>query len=96
MSAAGWLLLSEESLPADDDWLSEAEREVLAGLRFDRRRRDWRLGRWTARRALEAAASGRGRVASFIERGAERGEIESSHRAPPLPSEGECRSIPDH
>lgn len=45
-------LATPADVPAGDDWLSPAERETLAGLRFPGRRRDWRLGRWTARRAL--------------------------------------------
>jgi 4'-phosphopantetheinyl transferase len=47
-----WLALSTDDVPTDDEWLSTAERSVLAGLRFDKRRRDWRLGRYTAKQAL--------------------------------------------
>jgi len=47
-----WLTLSADDVPTDDAWLSPAERDVLGGLRFDKRRRDWRLGRYTAKRAL--------------------------------------------
>jgi 4'-phosphopantetheinyl transferase len=47
-------LATEAEVPAGDGWLSRAERETLAGLRVPARRRDWRLGRWTARRALAA------------------------------------------
>jgi len=32
-----------------DAWLSAAERGVTAGFRIDKRRNDWRLGRWTAK-----------------------------------------------
>ena len=39
-------------VPGGDDWLSAGEREVLAGLRFPKRRNDWRLGRWTAKQAI--------------------------------------------
>lgn len=41
-------------VPQNDDWLSVGEREVLAGLRFVKRRNDWRLGRWTAKQAIQA------------------------------------------
>ena len=41
-------------VPENDDWLSSGERKVLAGLRFPKRRNDWRLGRWTAKRAISA------------------------------------------
>jgi 4'-phosphopantetheinyl transferase len=39
-------------VPADDTWLSQRERNVLAQLRFEVRSRDWRLGRWTAKLAV--------------------------------------------
>ena len=47
-----WLALAADDVPADDTWLSSAERDVLGGLRFAKRRRDWRLGRYTAKQAL--------------------------------------------
>jgi 4'-phosphopantetheinyl transferase len=53
--AAGWLTASAADLPAGDDWLGPAEREVLAALRVEKRRADWRLGRWAAKRAVAAA-----------------------------------------
>ncbi len=43
------------SVPEGDGWLSPAEREVLASLRFPKRRRDWRLGRWVAKQAVLGA-----------------------------------------
>jgi 4'-phosphopantetheinyl transferase len=49
---AYWLEQTEADVPAADQWLSTRERLHLAGLRFDKRRRDWRIGRWTAKRAL--------------------------------------------
>jgi len=39
-------------VPADDEWLGAAERVTLACLRIPKRRADWRLGRWTAKRAV--------------------------------------------
>lgn len=50
-----WLLRRQVRVPADTGWLSEDERAVLAGLRFEKRRRDWLLGRWTAKRTVEMA-----------------------------------------
>ncbi len=47
-----WLSRSLADVPAGDDWLTPAEREVLAGLQVDKRRRDWRLGRFTAKAAV--------------------------------------------
>lgn len=39
-------------MPAGHDWLTERERTDLSRLRFTRRRSSWRLGRWTAKRAI--------------------------------------------
>jgi 4'-phosphopantetheinyl transferase len=54
VSSGAVALAREAEVPAGDGWLSPAERATLAGLRFPARRRDWRLGRWAARRALAA------------------------------------------
>ena len=43
---------SENSVPGGTSWLGPREIAVLAKLRFAKRRADWRLGRWTAKRAL--------------------------------------------
>ena len=53
-----WLEQSECDIPAppvnctDINWLSASERVRLATLRFPKRRADWLLGRWTAKRAV--------------------------------------------
>ena len=52
-----WLEQTEADVPAENDWLSARESVCLSGLRFAKRRADWRLGRWTAKCA----------VASFLE-----------------------------
>jgi 4'-phosphopantetheinyl transferase len=39
-------------LPGDLDWLHPGELSFLETLRFENRRNDWLLGRWTAKRAL--------------------------------------------
>jgi 4'-phosphopantetheinyl transferase len=52
--ALGWLSQRQADVPAGDDWLGAAERDVLAGLRVAPRRASWRLGRWTAKAALAA------------------------------------------
>ena len=49
-----WLQQSEADLPATDDWLSESEATRLNSFRIAKRRSDWRLGRWTAKRAVAA------------------------------------------
>jgi 4'-phosphopantetheinyl transferase len=47
-----WLEQSAADVPLDDDWLGAREAERLSTLRFPKRRADWRLGRWTAKRGL--------------------------------------------
>jgi 4'-phosphopantetheinyl transferase len=47
-----WLTQNLSDVPADSDWLTEGERVVEEGLRFSKRRNDWRLGRWTAKHAV--------------------------------------------
>jgi 4'-phosphopantetheinyl transferase len=47
-----WLEQIEADVPAENDWLSANEVTCLRGLRFPKRCADWRLGRWTAKRAL--------------------------------------------
>jgi 4'-phosphopantetheinyl transferase len=43
---------STGDVPATDDWLSGAEIAHLNTLHVPKRRADWRLGRWTAKRAV--------------------------------------------
>ncbi len=47
-----WLEQSEADVPADNDWLSAPEAACLNAMRVAKRRADWRLGRWTAKRTL--------------------------------------------
>jgi 4'-phosphopantetheinyl transferase len=49
-----WLEQSTAEIPAASDWLSPAEKLRLDAFRFAKRRDDWRLGRWTAKRAIVA------------------------------------------
>jgi 4'-phosphopantetheinyl transferase len=55
MTTVGWLSCSVADVPESNDWLSPGERSTLAALRFERRRIDWRLGRWTAKLAVSAS-----------------------------------------
>jgi 4'-phosphopantetheinyl transferase len=48
----GWLKQASQDVPATDEWLSPSEQDVLARARVPKRRAEWRLGRWTAKRAL--------------------------------------------
>jgi len=47
-----WLEQTEADVPTENDWLSANEAACLRGMLFAKRRADWRLGRWTAKRAL--------------------------------------------
>jgi 4'-phosphopantetheinyl transferase len=47
-----WLEQTEADVPAENAWLSANEIARLNGMRFAKRRDNWRLGRWTAKRAL--------------------------------------------
>lgn len=47
-----WLEQTVTDVPAENDWLTGNEVARLEALRFARRRSDWRLGRWTAKRAV--------------------------------------------
>ncbi len=51
-----WLTQTERDLPAlgPAAWLSLPEQERLAALRVEKRRREWLLGRWTARRLIQS------------------------------------------
>ncbi len=49
-----WLARSLDDVPADDAWMSPSERATLAGMHVQKRRADYRLGRFTAHAALEA------------------------------------------
>jgi 4'-phosphopantetheinyl transferase len=50
----GWLIRSLADVPAGDTWLSARERRAEAGLHMQRRRHDWRLGRFAAKAAVGA------------------------------------------
>lgn len=52
MIEVSWLEQTGADVPAADDWLSAGEADRLSGMRFAKRRGDWRLGRWTAKRAV--------------------------------------------
>jgi 4'-phosphopantetheinyl transferase len=47
-----WLSQGMADVPADDAWLSPREAAWVARMRFPKRRGEFRLGRWTAKRAL--------------------------------------------
>ena len=49
-----WLEQTEADVPSEEDWLGPDERLLLRGMRFAKRRADWRLGRWTTKQAIAA------------------------------------------
>jgi 4'-phosphopantetheinyl transferase len=49
-----WLQQTQADVPLENDWLSPSEATFLSGMRFAKRRADWRLGRWTAKCATAA------------------------------------------
>lgn len=51
---AYWLEQIESDLPPENAWLSASEAHSLSAFRIPKRRDDWRLGRWTAKRAIAA------------------------------------------
>lgn len=74
-----WLEQAEADVPSDDGWLTPSEAARLNGMRFAKRRAEWRLGRWTAKRALAillGAADDRGLLSSIEIRTADSGAPE--------------------
>lgn len=49
-----WLEQTEADVPSGDDWLTSQESVRLSSMAFPKRRADWRLGRWTAKKAVHA------------------------------------------
>ncbi len=63
MTAIRWLIQSREDAPdASETWLSPGEMARLAGLTVEKRRADWRLGRWTAKRLLQSVLAEAGQA----------------------------------
>jgi len=65
-------------VPESDDWLGEGELRRIAGMRFPKRRDEWRLGRWTVKHAICAYRPGIAPRLSLLEiRAAEDGAPEA-------------------
>jgi 4'-phosphopantetheinyl transferase len=47
-----WVEQAQSDVPVYDEWLAEGELRCLERLHIPKRRDDWRLGRWTAKRAV--------------------------------------------
>ena len=52
-----WIIQDHASLPDDLHWLSTQEQERLNTFRFQKRRQDWLLGRWTVKKLVSLALS---------------------------------------
>jgi 4'-phosphopantetheinyl transferase len=48
-----WQLQDFKNMPKGDSWLSLSEKEIQETLHFAKRRNEWRLGRWTVKKALQ-------------------------------------------
>lgn len=49
-----WLIQTDRNIVlAPQEWLSTAEQEQYAAFRFDKRKRDWTRGRWTAKQLIQ-------------------------------------------
>ena len=48
-----WLKQSLQDVPDSKEWLHSSEKEVLSGFKFPKKRKDWLLGRWTAKNAVK-------------------------------------------
>ena len=85
--AAGWLTQDRGDLPGSLDWLADDERARLAGLRIAKRRDDFVLGRWTAKRAIAARLAPAGALAleAIAIRAAADGAPEAFLDGAPLP-----------
>lgn len=53
-----WMTERMGDVPRHNRWLSPRERDTLASKRILKRRAEWRLGRWTVKRALHARLAG--------------------------------------
>ena len=61
-----WYITDINTVPGDNDWLSVNEKKILDKLRFLKRRNEWRLGRWTVKKAIQKYFSSTGSI-SFTE-----------------------------
>ena len=78
MNRVLYTMQNRHQVSADLDWLTEAERLRLDEFRFEKRRNDWLLGRWTAKLALLGVSGLSGRdIGRF--------EVQSAADGAPLP-----------
>lgn len=82
--AVSWLTSYRAELPDALDWLAAEERARLAGLRIAKRRDDYLLGRWTAKRAIAALLAPATPLEAIAVRAAEDGAPEAFLDGAPL------------
>jgi 4'-phosphopantetheinyl transferase len=81
-----WLTQTLAEVPETDDWLCVGERQKLAMLRFPKRRNDWRLGRWTAKRLVASVLESEAASLTALEiRAAPDGAPEAYLKGAPAP-----------
>lgn len=83
-----WHAAGMDEVPDDDRWLSPAEAARVAGMRYPKRRSEFRLGRWTAKATLAAvldAPIGRDGLAGIEIRAAPTGAPEPYRKGAPAP-----------
>jgi 4'-phosphopantetheinyl transferase len=79
-----YLIQVQSQIPSDDDWLSAEEKKIAWGFRFPKRKNDWLLGRWTAKRSVIAYQKNKYPVISQLEiRAAEDGAPEAFYQGMP-------------
>jgi len=80
-----WWTATAGELPRDLDWLADDERARLAGLAVAKRRADFLLGRWIAKRAVAAQWPGAPPLPAIAIRAAADGAPEAFLAGAPLP-----------
>lgn len=80
-----WWTATAGELPRDLDWLADDERARLAGLAVAKRRADFLLGRWIAKRAVAAQWPGAPPLSAIAIRAAADGAPEAFLAGAPLP-----------
>lgn len=78
MNQVHYTIQDAHQLPAGLDWLTPGELGRYGGFRFEKRRRDWLVGRWAAKRALLG-------ISGLPDRDIRRFEIASAPDGAPLP-----------
>jgi 4'-phosphopantetheinyl transferase len=81
-----FLVLAQSQIPGNDDWLSGEEKKIAGGFRFRKRKNDWLLGRWTAKRSIIACQNKKYPIITELEiRAARDGAPEAYYRGKPAP-----------